>query len=212
MLPRFQKLLTALQDPIHPPSPAQLAEATKVRRRLTESFTQFDVAARRIRDMPTTSPTQLKLQKQVYQQAAAFVHLHMLPLKSLPKILKHASPHGASTLSNGALSPDPHAQRGPLAAIRQSHSRGLSADDSTSQSSRISSLETEEKQLREQLIVLEEQRFLVGEMVTDAQRRRKVEEVESLGRNLDDLNREVDKVQGALQSVRSQFEGVYTGG
>lgn len=211
MLPRFQKLLQALQDPENPPNSAQLAEATKVRKRLTESFTQFDVAARRIRDLPTTSTTQQRLQKQVYTQAANFLHVHMLPLRALPKILKHASPHGAST-ANGHLSPAPQ-ERGRLAAIKHGHTRSLSGENSSqpSSASRISSLETEEKQLREELIVLEEQRFMVGEMVADAQRRRKFEEVEALGRNVEDLTREIDRVQGTLENVRAQFEGVYTG-
>ena len=59
-----------------------------------DSFTQYDTAARRIRDAPSSTPTQLKLQKAIYGNASQFLHLHMLPLKTLPKILKHATPNG----------------------------------------------------------------------------------------------------------------------
>jgi rabenosyn-5 len=94
LLPRFQKLLQALQDPDKPPTPQQLSDATKVRKRLMDAFAQFDVAAKRIRDLPTDSPTQRKLQTAVYQQAYSFLSLHMLPLRALPRILKHAVPQG----------------------------------------------------------------------------------------------------------------------
>ena len=80
LLPKFQQLLVVLQDPDKPPSTVQLADASKVRRRLIDSFSQYDVAARRIRDLPTDSETQKKLQIAVHQQATNFLHLYMLPL------------------------------------------------------------------------------------------------------------------------------------
>src|ERR1700756_3173563 len=45
LLPRFQKLLNMLQDPDKPPTSAQLSEASKTRKRLMDSFTQYDIAA-----------------------------------------------------------------------------------------------------------------------------------------------------------------------
>lgn len=135
----------------------------------------------------------------------------MLPLKALPKILKHASPHGMqpinhrTTLStiDGHLAPP----NGRLAAIRSSSPSGGGAFRDESSSSAVSSIETEEKELRERLMVLEEQKFMVGEMLADSQRRRKFEEVESLGRNLEDLGREIDGVQRMLGGL--DFEGAY---
>ena len=101
MLPRFQRSLPALQDPENPPTPAQLAEASKVRKRLTDAFTQYDLAARRIRDLPTESPTQARLQKAIYLQATNFLHVHMLPLKSIPMTLKRGTPNGKPANANG---------------------------------------------------------------------------------------------------------------
>ncbi|MCJ1282206.1 carboxypeptidase Y-deficient [Xylographa opegraphella] len=202
LLPKFQRLLVALQDPDHPPSPTQLADASKIRKRLMDSFTQYDTAARRIRDLPTTSPTQRKLQAAIYAQASSFLHLHMLPLKTLPKALKHASPHG--------LLPSP----GRLAAIRAPAAAAAAAPAASraSSSSAVSALEEEERALRERLIVLEEQRFLVGEMVEGAKRGRRFDEVGSLQGNWLDLGREVDELRGLLEGVRRGFEGVYAGG
>ncbi|RFU28446.1 hypothetical protein B7463_g7879, partial [Scytalidium lignicola] len=203
LLPNFQRLLLALQDPEKPPSHAQLTEASKVRKRLIDSFGKYDLAAKRIRDLPTNSPTQLKLQKAIYQQSSNFLHIHMLPLKSLPKILKHASPHGLPNGSGGAL---PRNGSRALAAIRYND---LETSSQISSSSAVSAMEAEEKELRERLIVLEEQKFFVGEMVADANKRRKFDEVSSLSSNLQDLSKEIDQVNGMLAQL--DFAAVYTG-
>ena len=198
LLPRFQHLLTALQDPDKPPTPNQLADASKVRKRLMDSFTQYDVAARRIRDLPTESETQKKLQGAVYTQATGFLHLHMLPLKSLPKVLKHASPNGRPNTPQSRANSS-------LAAIR------LNEVDNASQissSSAISAMEEEEKSLRERLIVLEEQKFFVSEMIADANRRRKFDEASALSQNQQDLSKEIDSIQGQIAGL--DFAGAYT--
>lgn len=200
LLPKFQHLLTALQDPDKPPTSSQLADASKVRKRLMDSFTQYNIAARRFRDLPTESETQKRLQKAVYNQATNFLHLHMLPLKSLPKVLKHASP-------NGVPSRMPHSrQNSALAAIKFNDAENASQ---VSSSSAISALEEEEKSLRERLIVLEEQKFFVGEMVADANKRRKLDEASALSQNLQDLSREIDQIQGQISGL--DFEGAYAG-
>lgn len=196
LLPNFQRLIVALQDPDKPPSHVQLAEASKVRKRLIDSFGKYDLAAKRIRDLQTESPTQKKLQKAIYHQAENFLHLHMLPLKSLPKILKHASP-------------SPH----PLPAPRQSALSAIKLKDmdASSQLSTVSSaveeMEAEEKELKERLIILEEQRFMVEEMVKETRRKRRFDELEVLLGNLTEIGREIDGVNGVLAQL--DWEGVY---
>ncbi|KAJ5818093.1 hypothetical protein N7474_003684 [Penicillium riverlandense] len=218
-LPKFQKLLTALQDPKRPPSSQQIADASKVRRRLMDSFNKYDVAARRIRDMPTQSPTQQRLQKAIYQKATNFLHLHMLPLKSVPKVLKHASTTAdripsrtasPNTPTNGSPAPS-RPRESALASIKYNSvaTNGSSSSVASDTSSAVSALEAEEKSLRDRLIVLEEQKFFVSEMIADANRRRKFDEVSSLAVNVEDLSREIDRVNGMLASL--DFEGVYTG-
>ncbi|KAF2127497.1 vacuolar segregation protein-like protein pep7 [Dothidotthia symphoricarpi CBS 119687] len=198
LLPRFQKLLQALQDPDKPPTPQQLTDATKVRKRLMDAFAQFDAAAKRIRDLPTDSPTQKRLQNAVYQQAYSFLSLHMLPLRSLPRILKHAVPQGSK--NNG-----PSNGGGALAAIKfNDKSAG-----SVVSSSEVSAMESEERELRERLIVLEEQKFMVSEMVADATKHRRFDEVSSLAQNVEDLNQEIDQINGQLGQL--DFAGAYQG-
>lgn len=171
--------------------------------------------------MPTDSPTQQRLQKAIYQQASNFLHLHMLPLKSLPKILKHANrlPNGtasSSTSTSTPTTPTPDTTpRPPLSrepALASIHYNNLAAGSKTSlesdTSSAVSVMEAEEKNLRDRLIVLEEQKFFVSEMIADANRRRKFDEVSSLAMNMEDLSREIDRVNGLVNGL--DFEGVYT--
>ncbi|KAK4889655.1 carboxypeptidase Y-deficient [Elasticomyces elasticus] len=201
LLPRFQRLLVTLQDPDNPPPSAKLAEASKVRRRLTDSFTQYDFAARRMRDLPTESQTQQKLQMAIYQQSMSFLHIHMLPLKSLPKIMRHAAPRTKPPTALAAIKYNEIAN----GSERPSSSRASSA----SSTAQITALEAEEKELRERLMVLEEQKFFVEEMIGDANRRRKFDEVAALAQNVEDLTREVDQIQGQLAGM--DFAGAYSG-
>ncbi len=200
LLPDFQRLLIALQDPEKPPSQVQLAQASKVRKRLIDSFGKYDLAAKRIRDLPTSSPTQQRLQKAIYQQSANFLSLHMLPLKTLPNILKHASPHGRSTSSNSLLSNG----RSALSSIKFND---METSSQISSSSAVSAMEAEEKELRERLIVLEEQKFMVSEMIVDANKRRKFDEVAALSANLQEVGKEIDSVMGLIKGL--DFEELY---
>lgn len=203
LLPKFQRLLAPLQDPENPPTPAQLAEASKVRKRLMDAFTQYDVASRRIRDMPTENPTQEQLQKAIYSKALSFLHIHMLPLKSLPKIMKHATPNGMRSpplSSNGK-------PQGALSSINYNSivnghgPRPSSSRTSSESSAAVTALEAEEKSLKERLIVLEEQKFFVSEMITDANKRRKFDEVSALSQNVEDLSKEIDQIQSQLAGM-----------
>lgn len=196
-------MLITHRDPEKAPSQSQIADASRVRKRLMDSFTQYNVAARRLRDLPTTSPTQERLQKAVFQQATNFLHIHMLPLKSLPKIMKHASAYGMGSservTTNGRAN-------GALASIKYND---IETASQVSSSSAISALEAEERSLREKLMVLEEQSFLVKEQIADANKRRKFDEVSSLAQNVEDLSKEIDQVQGMLAQL--DFAGLYSG-
>lgn len=119
----------------------------------------------------------------------------MLPLKSLPKVLKHASPHGAPESSKALANGKPN---GALAAIRFNT---IETASQRSSSSALESMEAEERDLRERLIVLEEQRFIVGEMVADARKRRQFDEQKSLMMNVEDLSKEIDVINGQLAQL-----------
>jgi rabenosyn-5 len=104
-----------------------------------------------------------------------------------PSVLCHAAPHGQK--SNGRPS------GGALAAIKFND---IEAGSIVSSSSAVSAMEVEEKELRERLIVLEEQKFFVSEMVANATKHRRFDEVSSLAQNIEDLNKEIDQINGQL--------------
>ena len=193
--------LSLTRDPNKAPTQAQIADASRTRKRLVDAFGQYNAAARRIRDLPTDSPTQQKLQKAIYQQSSNFLQIHMLPLKALPKVLKHASADGAGSSERPMTNGKPTTA---LAAIKYNDIDNASL---ASSSSAISALEAEEKTLRETLIVLEEQLFLVKEQVADANKRRKFDEVSSLSQNVEDISKEIDRIQGQLEQL--DFAGAY---
>jgi hypothetical protein len=123
----------------------------------------------------------------------------MLPLKSLPKILRHATPNGQTRPQlNG---------KGALASIAFNDHLTPDTASQSSRSSAIESLEAEEKQLKEVLILLEEQKFIVGEALADARKKRRFDDIRTLQDNVDELSREVDSVQKQLEGL--DFAGAY---
>ncbi|KAK3986822.1 FYVE zinc finger-domain-containing protein [Cladorrhinum sp. PSN332] len=211
MMPEFHRSLLVLQPPEEdsnkpPPTHNDIQHAAKIRKRLTYSFRQYDNAAKRILNMPTDSPTQKLLQKKVHAAASAFLHTNMLPLKSVPSLLKSNTAGHRRLLSNGP-------SHSPL---RNGESAGFDPETSSlggasEGSTVVSALETEEKEAREKLIVLEEQRFMVQEMLGHARSARRFEEVTALTRNLDELDREIETSKKVVNDVSERWEGVYAG-
>ncbi|KAI0508871.1 FYVE zinc finger protein [Xylaria bambusicola] len=203
LLPTFQRALLPLQDENNPPSHAQIQEAAKLRKRLTESFTKYDVAARRIRDLKTDSPYQQQLQKAIYQAASSFLHMHMLPLKNIPRLLKHHSSNGSKhrLIANGHVA-------SPLRHADNSETASQTSEGSTV----ISALETEEKDLRERLIVLEEQKYMVQKMIDTSRGARRFEEVSALTRNVEELEQEIAAAKASVSSVEQRWQGLYANG
>lgn len=206
LMPSFQRVLIPLQSEDNPPSRAQIQEASKLRKRLIDSFTKYDIAAKRIRDLKTASPTQKHLQKAVYQAASAFLHMHMLPLKNLPKILKHSS---SASSNSRHLMPNGHAPS-PLRGNSDSYLDTASVTSETS--TVVSALETEEKDLKERLIVLEEQKYMVQSMIANSQGARRFEEVSALTRNVAELEKEIESVKAKVGDVEDRWQGLYANG
>ncbi|KAI0400134.1 FYVE zinc finger protein [Xylaria palmicola] len=212
LLPAFQRALLPLQNENNPPTHSQIQEAAKLRKRLTDSFTKYDVAARRIRDMKTDSATQKRLQKAIYQAASSFLHMHMLPLKNLPRLLKHSS--ASSSQSRLLLHANGHVGS-PLRHGDALETASQASEASTSMSmmsTATSALQTEETELRERLIVLEEQRYMVRKMIAASRGARRLEEVGALTRNVEELEREMDAVRARVGDVEARWRGLYAGG
>jgi rabenosyn-5 len=207
LMPGFQRALAPLQDEHNTPSHAQIQEASKLRKRLTDSFTKYDVAAKRVRDLKATNPTQQHLQKAIYQGASAFLHMHMLPLKNLPRLLKQSS--SSSSGSRRLLLPNSHTS----SPLRNASDGYLETASQTSETSTVvSALETEERDLRERLIVLEEQKYLVSKMIANSKGSKRFEEVSALTRNVDELEKEIEDVRSKVGNVEERWQGLYSNG
>jgi hypothetical protein len=234
LLPSFHRTLQALQPPDGdaadkpPPTHAQIQEAAKIRKRLVDAFAKYDLAAKRIRDMKTDSPTQQRLQKAIYASASSFLHANLIPLKSVPAMLRsHGSSNHRRLLSSGG-NHHPHSQShaSPLRngesatttpTISRTGSSGFDAETSSlGGASEVSTavsaaLETEEREARERLVVLEEQRFMVHEMLANARSARRFEEVSVLSRNVEELDREIEEAKRLVEGVEERWEGLFAG-
>ncbi|KAF8429892.1 FYVE zinc finger-domain-containing protein [Terfezia claveryi] len=195
MMPRFQNL-TILQNPHITPSQAQASEATRTRKRLLDAFSQYENAAKRILALEAKTQTEKVLRRNVYVKAAGFLQMHMLPLKALPKVMekrKEAKKGGAagmimevrSGLTSGASS---------ISGVGVNGGAGEGGGGEMEK-------DAEEKRLQEQLMVLEEQKFLVEGMVGEAKRYRRFEEVGVLERSLRELEEEIERVKGEVQDL-----------
>ncbi|KAL7821293.1 FYVE zinc finger domain-containing protein [Trichoderma aethiopicum] len=220
LLPSFHRALVALQPEVKengeidlnkpPATHAQIQEASKIRKRLIDSFTKYGSAARRLRDLKADNPTQQRLQLAVYAYASSFLHTNMLPLKNIPQMLRHRSTPSSSSSHSHFLPSTNHS----TSSLRHSE---LAESDIASQapseaSTVVSLLETEEKELKERLIVLEEQKFMVEEMVKSATGARRFEEVSALSRNLDELNGEIQGLRKRIGDVERKWEVAYRNG
>lgn len=212
LMPSFQKALLALQPRNEddyrkdkpPPTSAQVQEAAKVRKRLTDAFAKYDLAAKRIRDMKTNSPTQLRLQQSVYAAASSFLHANLIPLKSVPRVLRSNSmQHQHRRLLNGSTSTLSPLRNGESAFSQDAET---SSNAGASEASVVQSeLDIEEKEAKERLVVLEEQMFMVQEMLKSARSQRRFEEVSALNRNVEELEQEIERAKEGVRGVEERM-------
>lgn len=250
LLPSFHRALLALQPEKSdapgggvdlsrpPPTHAQIQEAAKMRKRLVDAFAKYGAAAKRIRDLPAEGAGQKRLQMAVYTYASGFLHTNMLPLKSLPQLLRSSS--SSSSRTSRLLASSQHSSNGSTHLLHPSnlrHAEFASDSDSSTKAPRhlngnsngnghhpppsdtddgastvVSQLETEEKELRERLVILEEQLFMVEQMTQVATKRRRFEEVSALSRNREELEGEIATLRGKVGDVEVRWEGVYQNG
>lgn len=174
-LPKFQALLSARNDPEFPPPHATIEEASAVRKKLLDSFVQCDNLSRKILSYHATTNTEKRLQKQIYSVATQYLQERMLPLKTLPHALKHGKqPSVLSEVSNASDKPN--------------------GRDSTGNETAPSPVSP--KPVTEELMVLEEQKFLVTKMIEEAKSKRRFDELGPLEASLTELQQEIDRLGG----------------
>lgn len=132
----------------------------------------------------------------------------MLPLKSLPQLLRNHSSRSARSAPHLSV----HSGSSGLRHTELAGESDTASQAASEASTVVSQLETEEKGLREGLAVLEEQRFMVEEMLRAATRARRFEEISALNRNMDELAAEIEALKSKISSVETRWEGVYRNG
>jgi rabenosyn-5 len=138
-----------------------------VRKRLLELFTRFDAVSKLIAQSPSPTPTDTRVKNAMIQAATHFLQTHMLPLQSLPQILK-----------------------GKDKGARNENGKPKPAQNTIS--------DAKEKELKEKMMVLEEQKYLVENMIDVARKGRRMEEVGALKESVSDLNGEIDNIKKEL--------------
>jgi predicted transcriptional regulator len=136
----------------------------------------------------------------------------MLPLKSLPQMLRSRSSASSSTAVSTQRLLASHHHSGSSLRHSELADTETSSQAPSEGSTVVSQLETEEKELRERLVVLEEQRFIVESMIKTAQGSRRFEEVSALSRNVDELDAEIKVLKSKVGGVEERWEGVYRNG
>lgn len=160
LLPKFQKLIQTLQHS-NKLNDDIIKEASKQRKRLVDSFAQFDKLTKEMITLPLTINDEIKLQTSIKSESFAFIQKNMAPLKQLPKLLK-----------------DIEKKQKENEPVKLSHSQ-------------IQQI----KKMREELMVLNEQKFLVEEMISNSKKQRKFDEINTLEQNLEDLNKMIQDLQ-----------------
>ncbi|CCH42151.1 Vacuolar segregation protein pep7 [Wickerhamomyces ciferrii] len=164
LMPRFQDMLYKLQNDSSIQNKSITADASKLRKKLMDSFASFDKLTKEIVLLTPENESESKIQLSVQTDSIKFIQKNMIPLKSLPKILKQKEDLVKSQTP-------PKLNHEQIQKIKQN---------------------------REELMVLNEQKFLVGEMIENCKNQRKFDELPTLQDNMDELERNIQVLQLSL--------------
>ncbi|KDR81491.1 hypothetical protein GALMADRAFT_239465 [Galerina marginata CBS 339.88] len=162
-LPLFQELLLSLN---HHDQPTK--EASAARKRLLNSFAQYDKLSKRIRALPCPNgpgSSQDRVQAAILTRANLFLQKNMFPLQSLPTPQPSSNVPAASKSSNSVN----------IAALSN-----ISIDIDSA--------------LAHSLQPLLEQESLLESFVAEAQMQRKFEDVKTLKSNLAEIRQEIERI------------------
>ncbi|SCU91676.1 LADA_0F11364g1_1 [Lachancea dasiensis] len=155
------------------PNASDVAKLSRARRRLLDSFAGYDRITKQILNSHARNPTEARIQSSIVSQASLFIQQNMLPLKNLTS-------HLASQIES-SQEPSPEATSNAIS--------GRSSNNLTIQ---------EVKEYRTQLMVLNEQKYLVENMIANATKQRKFEEATTLSKNLEELKLQAGELSNLL--------------
>jgi rabenosyn-5 len=197
-LPRFQRIVDGLQR--KPDDRNAVVEAMRMKKRIVEALAKVDGVVKQIAAGAGTTGAEERLRKAVALATASWGQDVGLRVKGaasvLDNIVESARPTAAAEIAARlgrqakALPPAPKSTASVKVTVNGADWEG--EED----------VETEEEiQRRETVVVLEEQKFLVLGMLEEAKNRRRFDEVEALGRSLEEIEEEVLRLGGGVVGV-----------
>ncbi|EHN03004.1 Pep7p [Saccharomyces cerevisiae x Saccharomyces kudriavzevii VIN7] len=180
LLPVFEDSLNKLKvettnDPKKAPDAKSLNELARVRNKLLGSFNLYSTLTRQLISVEPRNQIEKQLQNSIKIASAAYVNEKILPLKSLPAIL---NPESQKTNNNGQKD-EPEVKK-----LSQLMIENLTIK--------------EVKELRQELMVLKEQCYLIESTIQDYKKQRRLEEIVTLNKNLEELRSRIHAVQSKL--------------
>lgn len=143
-------------------------DAASARKQLLTNFANYDLIAKRIRALDDGGNSSLRrIKEAVERKAAAFLQANMFPLQSIPK----AAPRNKNQ----------HKRDGSTATTNGDGAAAVAAGASAATASHLA--------------ILQEQRDQIASFLSRAQKERKLNDVPLLKRNLDELDREMQRVR-----------------
>lgn len=152
-----------------------LNDLARLRQKLLGSVNLYNTLTRQLISVEPRSNLEKKLQSSIKIASAAYINEKILPLKSLPAIL---NPEGQKT-NNEKRQNEPEIKK-----LSQLMIENLTIK--------------EVKELREELMVLKEQSYLIESTIQDYKKQRRLEEVVALNKNLEELRSRIRTVQSKL--------------
>ena len=179
-LPIFDDSLNSLKvetvkDSENTLDPKNLNDLARLRHKLLNSFNLYNTLTRQLLSVEPQSHLERQLQNSIKIASAAYINEKILPLKSLPAIL---NPEGHKTNEDGQKA-EPEVKK-----LSQLMIENLTIK--------------EVKELREELMVLKEQSYLIESTIQDYKKQRRLEEIVTLNKNLEELHSRIHTVQSKL--------------
>ncbi|ORX81408.1 hypothetical protein K493DRAFT_292756 [Basidiobolus meristosporus CBS 931.73] len=166
-LPKFNQMISILGS-INglTESHMDFQKAAQIRKRLLDSFSQFDTISKKINSLATNSPWERQLQSNIHLAATQYLQTYMFSLSLLPKLFKKDSDdsHSITTTTFDQLQNEPDAGQ----------KKGKNS---------------------EILDVLQEQYTQVQGFLHEATKQRRFDDVRLLKQSLNDLAQEMEKLR-----------------
>ncbi|UZJ57088.1 hypothetical protein CBS101457_006408 [Exobasidium rhododendri] len=175
-------------------------DAAQARKQLLANFANYDLVAKKIRNLDDAGNVSLaRIKMAIWTKANLFLQQNMFPLQSLPKTSpskkeKPKAPLGTNTpMTDNRF----HLIDAPLTSSSSNNSQGSSTPSSEAKANArtIELVKNDPKAAKESLVVLEQQLSLVLEYAASAAKARKFQDAKALKSSAQDLDAEIARLR-----------------